>query len=601
MIQINPLNPASNILSSSVAEAAAVAFTNVKWPNNPFHKGEVALQQLDGSQESVMSYAPQFIRPFMPEQHRSFYQDLPFFVAAVRDSSGALWATLLEHSQSETVATSPDPSTLVLYAKPVAGDALFDTFAQASTNSHGMGIDIGLLGIQFETARRNRMNGRFTLDENGDVVVHVDQSFGNCPQYIKPRPTWVHSGPISTAAKKPPIIRSSRLSPEQVQWIATAETLFTATGYRPEEEDATEDVRLGNDASHRGGPPGFVWASKDGTEVVWTEFRGNRHFNSLGNLLLDPRIGLTFPNFATGGLLQLTGTAVIDFGSVDQGGRLVRMQVTAVNELPAGSLPVRWPEVEGHSVTRMRVVKVEEESAQVKSFYIAPVEAARTLTTFRAGQHLPIQLTLPNGEVIQRSYSLSSAPSSTDYYRISVKHHAQGKSSSFFHQHMKVGGFISVGKPGGDFVLDHNPSPPANNDENNPIVLISGGIGLTPFLSMVRDMADQKQTPGPVYWFHGVRNGREHALRKEMEFFSGQLSPSLKLVAVYSRPDPTDRSHDAEGRITAALIQEHMAPEHWSNPALRVYLCGPPSFLADLQDGLEGRGVPAKNIFYESF
>jgi uncharacterized protein len=282
----------------------------------------------------------------------------------------------------------------------------------------------------------------------------------------------------------------------------------------------------------------------------------------------------------------------------------VRMQVTAVNELPACSLPVRWPDVEGPSVTRMRVVKVDEESSLVKSFYIAPVEAARALTPFRAGQHLPIQLTLPNGEIIQRSYSLSSAPSSKDYYRISVKHHAQGKSSSFLHKHVNVGDYISVGKPGGDFVLDQNPFPSAelaNSNEQNPIVLISAGIGLTPFLSMVRDMAEQKQTPGPVYWFHGVRNGREHALRKEMEFLSAQLSPSLKLVTVYSRPDPTDRSHDAEGRITAALIQERVAPEHWSNQSLRFYMCGPLSFLADLQDGLEGRGVSGKNIFFESF
>jgi uncharacterized protein len=603
MIQVNshPNSVLSNILSSSLADAAAVDFTNVKWPNNPFHKGEVALQQLDGSQDSVMSYAPQFIRPALPEQHRAFYADLPFLVAAVRDRTGALWATLLEHPTQERVASSPDdPTTLVLHAAPVPGDALFDTFAFAP-DAEGS-VDIGLLGIQFETARRNRVNGRFTISpKTGDVVVHVDQSFGNCPQYIKPRPSWEHTGLSSPVAKTSttPSVRSTRLSPAQVQWIERAETLFTATGYRP--DDGTDDVRYGNDASHRGGPPGFVQGSPDGSQVVWTEFPGNRHFNTLGNLLLDPRLGLCFPNFATGGLLQLTGTAVVDFGALDQGGRQVRMQVTAVQELPAGSLPVRWKEAEG--LTRMRVIKIEEESPQVKSFYIAPIEAARTLTTFRAGQHLPVQLTLPNGELIQRSYSLSSGPSTKDYYRISVKHHAQGKASSFLHKHMEVGDYISVGKPGGDFVLDHNPSPSdlLASNEKNTIVMISAGIGLTPFLSMVRDMAERKQTSGPVYWFHGVRNGRDHALRQEIEYWSAQLLPTLQRVTVYSRPEPTERSFDVEGRITAALVQERVAPEHWSHPVMRVYLCGPPSFVADLQDGLEERGVSGKNIFYESF
>lgn len=591
-------------LSSAAANSAAVAFTNLKWPHNPFHEGEIALQQAEGVQESVMSYAPQFVRPYMPDPHRAFYTSdaLPFLVAAARDGTGAMWATLLEQgdtsrsatgsssggsSSSEPLVESPNATTLHIHARPVAGDALASAFHEDTET------DVGLLGIMMESARRNRVNGRAVATDGGDSLVFtVDQSFGNCPQYIKPRSTWVRAK-VSTAAdaaKNNNNQRSTKLSAAQARWIATAETIFTASGYR----GRGDDVRFGNDASHRGGPPGFVEVSGDGTEIAWTEFKGNNHFNTLGNILLDARVGLAIPNFASGGLLQVTGTAAVEMGRLENGARRVRLLVTAVNELPAGSLPIRWPsEDDAADTLEVQVAAIVQESANVKSFYFKPAGAAtKALPTYRAGQHLPIELSVQNGEFIQRSYSLSSAAADSaagGYYRISVKREPNGKSSSFLHDHMRIGDRLTVGKPVGAFT----------REKTGTTVLLSSGIGITPVLSMLHEIAAEKDPNSKVVWIHGARNGQHHPFQAEVDTVWKALSgTSMTRHVVYSRPEAADVGPDfVAGHITADFVQS-VVP-HWDEASF--YMCGPLAFLADLETGLQALGVDSKNIHFETF
>lgn len=585
-------------LSAAAADTAAVALTDIGPPHNPFHKGEIALQQMAGRgvQESVMSYAPQFIRPFMLDQHREFYADLPFLVAAARDETGAMWATLLENTTSDDnsndthFVTSPDKKTLHLQTIPVAGDALEKAFHQNDADT-----DVGLLGIQFESARRNRVNGRVVASsDSGSLTFTVDQAFGNCPQYIKPRTQWWRVAPTTERSDTPNNKRASKLTEDQIQWVETAETIFTASGYRGE----GEDMRYGNDASHRGGQPGFVQVESedDGQHsIVWTEYKGNNHFNSLGNILLDPRAGITIPNFATGGLLQLTGTAALQMGSLEKGARKVRMLVAAVNELPAGSLPIRWKTDSAEEAQlQMQVLGIVQESENVKSFYLKPADASKSLSSFEAGQHLPVELTLKDGEVINRSYSLSAAPAWAEkgYYRISVKHEARGKSSSFLHTHVKVGDHITVGKPSGSFTREKNVSA------TQTTVLISAGIGITPVLSMLHEIAAETNTGSTVVWIHGARNGKNHPLQQEVDKVLKEMAHgSIKRHIVYSRPDPNDTGYDFTGHIKADLVGQLV-------PNLKdaaYYMCGPLSFLADLETGLEALDVDSKNIHFETF
>ena len=143
---------------------------------SPFHAGEQQIQERLGVRE-IEHWARKVVRPYLTDEHRAFHTSLPFLVAAARDAEGRPWATLLVGP--EGFATSPDPQSLVIDAKPVSGDALSGALRP--------GDDLGLLGIEFATRRRNRLNVRIADDASGALVCAVDQSFGNCPQYIRER------------------------------------------------------------------------------------------------------------------------------------------------------------------------------------------------------------------------------------------------------------------------------------------------------------------------------------------------------------------------------------------------------------------------------
>ena len=317
---------------------------------SPFHAGERQAQQRLGVRD-IEDWARKVVRPYLPEQHRDFHTALPFLVAAARDGEGRPWATLL--AGAEGFVTSPDPRTLVIDARPVPGDALEGRLTA--------GADLGILGIEPATRRRNRVNGRIAKDDDGAVALAVDQTFGNCPQYVRER-AWrrVEGAPSGTPA------RGKRLTAAQRERIAAADTFFVASGHR----GAGEDPAFGMDASHRGGDPGFV-RELDDRHLVFPDYAGNNHCNTIGNLLVDPRAGLLFVDFAAGGLLQMTGRTRIDWDSAAVAGfpgarRLVHFEIEETVELPA-ALPLRW-DASAESVRSLRLVEKTAESAEVTSF-----------------------------------------------------------------------------------------------------------------------------------------------------------------------------------------------------------------------------------------
>jgi len=166
----------------------------------------------------------------------------------------------------------------VIDAKPVPGDALVGALRA--------GADLGLLGIEFSTRRRNRLSGRVADDGTGALVCRVDQSFGNCPQYIHER-GWRRVEPEPGTPK-----RTTRLTQGQRAWVASADTFFLASGYRGEGESPT----FGMDASHRGGNPGFV-CIRSATQLVFPDYAGNNHFNTICSdcpvVLMSAGVGVT--------------------------------------------------------------------------------------------------------------------------------------------------------------------------------------------------------------------------------------------------------------------------------------------------------------------
>ncbi len=536
----------------------------------PFHAGERRAQEQTGVRERVAHWGRQAVRPYLPEQHRLFYEGLPFLVAAARDDLGRPWATLLA-GRPGFVQVPTETSILVDAAMP-AGDAL--------EGSLQAGADIGVLGIDLATRRRNRMNGR--LEQAGPPLRFVaTQTFGNCPQYIHPRRwRWVESDPAGET-----VSRSARLNAHARRWIEMADTLFIASGYRGHGDDET----FGMDASHRGGHVGFVEVASD-TRLVFPDYAGNHFFNTIGNLVMDPRVGLLFVDFETGGLLQLTGHASIDWNPGDASRhagapRLVTIDIEEIIEL-RGVLPLRWS-APGESVRSLCVVDRVRETDDVTSFVLASRDGG-PLSAFRAGQHLPIEIRVPGfNQPLHRSYSLSNGPGA-DGYRISVKREPKGVVSRHLHDSLARGDMLNAAGPAGDFHLVPG---------DRPVALISAGIGITPMMSILHQLAGE--SPQRSVWFiHGARSGRHHAFAAEAKSLV-EGRHNIRTHIAYSRPgrgDVPGRDYDSRGWVNADLVEKLL-------PGLDAdfYLCGPGEFLSHLVDELGRRGVPAARIHVEEF
>ncbi|MGQ0620552.1 MAG: pyridoxamine 5'-phosphate oxidase family protein [Panacagrimonas sp.] len=300
-------------------------------PSQPdvFHAGEQAVQDRLGVRDKVARFAHLVIRDHMPDQHREFFAQLPFVILGAVDTTGQPWASLLAGPPG--FMASPDPLHLVIGALPPDSDPLRGLLAA--------GTALGLLGIEPHTRRRNRMNGVIEHVGEGQIGVRVSQSFGNCPKYIQARkPEWV------AGAESPlrVVHRSDSLDARAQEMIRAADTFFIASAHPAgDRHEATQ----GADVSHRGGKPGFVRVDGAATFTV-PDFVGNYLFNTLGNLMLNPRAGLLFPDFETGERLYVAVSArvVWDGPEVEMfkgAQRLLRFEVREVRRVADAPL-LRW-------------------------------------------------------------------------------------------------------------------------------------------------------------------------------------------------------------------------------------------------------------------
>src|SRR5208282_5676673 len=241
-----------------------------------------------------------------------------------------------------------------------------------------------------------------------------------------------------------------------------------------------------------------------------------------------------------------------------------------------------WP-----GFRQMRVTQIRKESDSVTSFVLAPIDGT-PLPVSQAGQFVVLRLLVdPDKPPILRSYSLSDLPV-TDHFRISVKSESNGVGSSFLGNRVREDALLDVSAPRGSFTL--HPS-------ENPVVLLSAGVGATPVMSMLHALAAEK-SEREIWWTYGARNGVDHPFARESRFLLQQLSRGRSYV-VYSRPAATDQlgvDFDAAGHIDAALLEKIGV-----SPDSDFYLCGPSSFLENMRDGLRNWGVPAKNVHTEIF
>jgi predicted pyridoxine 5'-phosphate oxidase superfamily flavin-nucleotide-binding protein len=285
------------------------------------------MQSLAGVRERMAEFGPRAIRDYMPEQHRSFFAQLPFLITGSLDRAQQPWASVLAAPRGFVHA--PDERHLRVDALPAPADPLAVALMPGALMP---GAPIGLLGIEPHTRRRNRMNGVLAQVDTRGFAVEVRQSFGNCPKYIQARePEYVDTLRTAPAAR-----RTERMDEAARRIVRTADTFFIATAHLA---SGTVDV------SHRGGRPGFVRQDEDGM-LAAPDFIGNSFFNTLGNIVLEPRAGLLFIDFDTGDLLQLAVTAEVVWdwpalAAFEGAERLLRMRVASVLHRPA-ALPLRW-------------------------------------------------------------------------------------------------------------------------------------------------------------------------------------------------------------------------------------------------------------------
>lgn len=267
-----------------------------------FHSGELAVQRQAGVAAEAARLAPMVGRGQLRGGMAASLSEMTFAALAARDTTGRLWTSPLHGPPGFLQAASP--TTLQIHASLPGADAL-----------HGLpcGQPVGVVAMNFPTRRRVRINGRLSSTEAG-LTVDIDQAYGNCPQYIHQRRIQVDGPPGDNRVR---LYSGSTLRPEDVRLINTADTFFLGTTH----------ATSGNDASHRGGAPGFVRAAPG--HLWWPDYPGNNMFNSLGNLSADPTAALLFLDFRAGIALQLSGEAEVNWSDPAAGedgstGRRVR-------------------------------------------------------------------------------------------------------------------------------------------------------------------------------------------------------------------------------------------------------------------------------------
>lgn len=296
-----------------------------------FHPGEQALQARVGLRERLAELGPLVMRDRMPDQHREFFAGLPTLLLGVQDATGQPWATLLHGAPG--FIESPDDRTLEVRVWPHPDDPVARWLTA--------GASVGLLGLEPQTRRRNRANGRIRALRPDGFVVEVSQSFGNCPKYILARRPSLH--PARFAA--PAIALGPALHEASLALLERADTIFVASASAAVPGGSAAE---GLDMSHRGGPSGFmrVEADASGVRLTLPDYRGNFYFNTLGNLMLWPRAGLLVPDYEDGSLLHLGVLASIEhegprLAQFPGAQRLVNLSVTGGWWRP-GALPLRW-------------------------------------------------------------------------------------------------------------------------------------------------------------------------------------------------------------------------------------------------------------------
>ncbi|WP_413692764.1 pyridoxamine 5'-phosphate oxidase family protein [Psychromonas sp. KJ10-2] len=256
-----------------------------------WHQGERLIQKRAGTEQRMAEIGPKFIRQFMPLQHREFFHSQTMIFMAYRDATSIIQSSIL--FGEEGFISSPTETELWINTQNPMGDFRH--------NQINVGDRIGLLAIEFNTKRRNRVNAIITEINQKNIKVSVLQSYGNCPKYIQPK-TLVSNADYDPTSQLSSIIMTNDLR----ALICQADSFFIASYF----DDGEDKRSRGADIAHRGGEAGFVRINDNG-QLLIEDYLGNGFFNTLGNLMENPTASLLFCDWQQGHAVQIKVTSEI--------------------------------------------------------------------------------------------------------------------------------------------------------------------------------------------------------------------------------------------------------------------------------------------------
>lgn len=525
-----------------------------------YHEGELKIQARAGvTQAARMSAAA--IQDYIPGGARHFIAQQTMAVFGSLDANGNVWASVLFGSPGFMQAK--DDRTLcwqrtMCHSAP--GDPLWTNLEHDPR--------LGILLIELTSRRRLRINGNAHRSTDGNYLIEAERAYANCPKYIQRRSLIVPDTTQSHFAT--PNREGRQLNVSQQAWIGNADTVFVASAH----------PNQGVDTSHRGGQPGFIKVLSPHRLRI-PDFVGNNMFNTLGNFASYPHAGLVFMDYERNHILQLTGRPELLWDEPDEIGETggtARYWEFEVETWRESVLPLRleWHLLDyspfipttrevidknaGKQPLHLKIERAWLETERVKGFELTAADGG-DLPPFQSGAHLPVMVRDKNDDWVERNYSLLSDPADRSRYRIGVLAEPHGRGGSLhLHEAIQAGDLLKAMPPRNGFPLEIHAAHS---------ILIAGGIGITPLLSMLHTL----KTAGKSFELHySARQLTDLAFRQDIEHLIG------KRANFYASQEPGQARLDLQRMLAEPATNTH------------VYVCGPRPMINAVRDLARTKG-----------
>lgn len=564
-----------------------------------FHQGELAVQAM-ANESSIAQRNGRVLSDSILPGAIPFIAQQNMLVVSSMDESGRPWSSVLFGRAGFVQANTKGSLSLDLSLMHVNQE---DTFWHNIKHN----AQVGVLAIELSTRRRFRVNGRIER-LNADALantqfeIKVQQAYPNCPKFIQRRNLKIEETAFSE--RMPEASFGIDLTQDHIDMMVQSDSFYVSSASLLKDNDSGAEA-YSLDASHRGGLPGFIKVLDKNTLLI-PDYPGNSLFNTLGNLHLYAKAGIIFVDFDNARVLQLSGSANILWDKEDETNHasgtkrfwqlfVETWQETKIPKGINGYFQDYSPhnprekkvkadnDIDPNKPLNLRVLKVEQKSPRINLYRLGAIEGAKedviqgkhkaqVLPPFDAGAHLPIEVTLADGKTVLRHYSILSSVKERGFYDIAVQREEVGRGGSkVIHDRFELGSIVQVLPPKNEFPL---------GQDNNHKVLIAGGIGMTPILSMLRDLVAQDKSFEIHY---SARHETDLAFKAEVHALAADKA------FFYTSQDEQGNRLDLVRLMASAKVDSH------------IYMCGPLGMITQVRELAKNHGWDNSRVHFESF